>query len=259
METIDSNSKGKSRSLSLVSLAGIIGVIAPGAYLLGFRFYQGFVESYGIDVNHFPLRTPDVYIGAYTAVARMLIDTAGWILSAYVRLSNPWSLFFVFLSIVGAVGAVYLSIKMKKAGKFSNLKVFLDKMRPLLERLHFKNNDLTKSVTYVVFPAYIAGILGYFVMAVAVLWWVLPLFGYFAGQEFAEEQIADYRKNGCHLKKKMTWSTCVSIIDERGNEIQTGIVVAANTENIALFNKNGTYILQRKPEYWVYSKFNAGR
>jgi hypothetical protein len=112
--------------------------------------------------------------------------------------------------------------------------------------LHWKNNDFTKSVGIVGVASYSIILIATSAMAIALFWWLLPLGAYSKGHDVAHERIKLYLEKGCYTDAKTKWDTCFLVLDEKGNVLHEGLLIAVNDKEIAIFKKNGSYVFARK-------------
>lgn len=237
--------EGKKSRGALGAIATLLALATPGAYLIGLSYYQGYMNAFGIDTDGFPLAAPDIYVFSYQTVGYLLLalgNAAGEFLNS---LFSPPKLYWVLGSLGMSVGTVYWVIKMVRRGPRPRLSLAFNSAKRLISWLHWKNNDFTKSIGIVGLISYSALAAISSIAVVAVSWWLLPLGAYYKGQSIAEERIHAYREKGCQPDAKTKWDSCFLVLDNKGEVIHEGLLIAMNDKELAIFKQNGGYVFKR--------------
>lgn len=234
----------KALQLLLVTL----GLITPYAYLIGTCYYQAYMNSYGVSVDNFPLSVADTYVYAYMAVGGVIFDAYKWLI---VIIKNKW----LYLGLLILVFIVYVVIKLIR-NKETN---FLQKIKSIIcaaiDRYHYKNNDFSKSLFIVGLPTYYLGVVIYFFCVLFLLWWGILIVAIDQGKAISKSRITEFKKQGCIFDKTTHWNNCISVIDESGEVIYQGLLVAQNNDQIAIFKKEGSYLIKLKDDQIVRKEF----
>ncbi len=166
----EGNSEKKNFRIRLIGPA-IIALIPVVAYLMGTSLYQGYLSTFGVDSDIFPISTQYVYINAYYAVTYILLYLLSIIIDLIEQM-NWCSLFIIlFTTCIIAVSSWYLKridIPSKKRLIEKNTTFLLD-------------NELTESIgiTWTVFSIF--SLLFYCLLFMCIFWRVSLSRGLFFG------------------------------------------------------------------------------
>jgi len=241
-------SKKNLAPLTIGTIGAIVAIITPAAYLLGLRYYQGYMSAFGVESNGFPISAPDIYVFSYQAIGHLLL-TIGELASNFLTtLFNPPVIYLAIGAAVVLISFIYWLLKSTRHGFHPRIQWILCKVKVVVSWLHWKNNDFTKSIGIVGLASY--GVIAFATaaMAIAILWWLLPMSAYSKGHDTAQERIKLYLENGCHADKNSKWNNCFSVVDDKGNVIHEGLLIAVNDKEIAIFKKDGSYVFTRKDD-----------
>lgn len=256
MNSVPDDQPTKSTKATPFFLGTIAIILPPGAYLLGLSFYQGYMNAFGVDADGFPIPAPDVYVFSYHTVGYFLLsigkaaaDGLGWIFSPPILY---WTLAFFVL----AVGGIYWLLKATKRADRTRETVLLNRIKGLISRLHWKNNNFTKSVGIAGVASYVVVLLAYGAMAVALFWWLFPLSAQSKGHEIASTRIKAFLEKGCYADDKTKWDNCFFVIDGKGSVVHEGLLIAMSDKEIAVFKKDGSYVFSRQEDYVLRRKLH---
>ena len=90
---------------------------------------------------------------------------------------------------------------------------------------------------------------------VSTLWLSVFWLGRSRGKEYGEFTINQFKTRGC-FKGDYNINTCFKIIDENGNTLHEGLLLSIDEENIAIFTKEGLFLLPRKENFMLQRKIN---
>jgi hypothetical protein len=230
--------------------AVFIGFLTPYAYLIGLCYYQGNLRAFGVSADNFPLSTADVYVNAYIAMGLILLDIFKYLEQI---LKNPWTYALLF----GLVIFVFLLIKFSKRSRESNRDSKLSVLcRKVWVFFHHKNNDLAKSFSFVMIPAYLLSLAIYIFSIIVIFWWGLPLWADNQGKNVGKQEIQRYLQNGCTVDKKTNWNKCVVVEDESGNLLYEGLWIAKKDNELAIFRNDGSYLIKLHDKWVIRKAFN---
>jgi|GEM_PF-5874332 len=82
------------------------GIIPPSAYLLGYAYYEGYINAFGVAADGFPVTTPNVYVFSYQAVGYFLLGLSDVVAKALIKLLSPPSVIWVISSLCLVVGGI---------------------------------------------------------------------------------------------------------------------------------------------------------
>ncbi|HUW51773.1 MAG TPA: hypothetical protein VMV75_12235 [Sulfuricella sp.] len=254
--TITDQSKRKKRVTAPFVVAAIAAILTPGAYLLGLSYYQGYMSAFGVETDGFPISAPDVYVFSYQTVGYFLLSIGGAAANLLGEIFRPPMVYWLIFTLCLCIGGVYWFLKARKMAPHPLLCKLFEKVKWIVSKLHWKNNDLTRSVGFVVIPSY--GLLSILSVSitVALFWWLLPLSAYSKGKAVATERIKLFHDKGCYADEKSKWNNCFLVLDEKGNELHEGLLIAMNDKVIAIFKKDGSYIFTRKDDFMLRRKLH---
>ncbi len=234
---------------------GIILALFPAiAYLIGISFYQGFQAAFGVSNAELPASTQYIYLCAYHAIGDILLEIPIYFKELIINLS-PCYLSAVFITIIGVIYAL-LWLKNKKKFPFCIKSKHFSKIEIIFSRLHWKNNNLTKSIGIVAIAIYFIITLFYIFIILLIFWFIFSLPSYSAGQERAEKLIKAFTEEGCHANSKTKWNTCHVVADSKGKTIHEGLILQMNDKEITMFKADGTYTFTRQKDWVIQRKLH---
>lgn len=231
-----------------IAIAAIVAILTPGAYLLGLSYYQGYLSAFGVESDGFPISAPDIYVFSYQTVGYFLLALGELSVKAINNIFTPPFFYWAIAILIILVGAIYLLFRLARNGPHPRIQRALSKVKAIVARFHWKNNDFTKSVGIVGVASYSLVLLVASVAAVALFWWLLPLSAYSKGHSVAQERIKLFMEQGCHEEAKTKWDTCFVMLDDKGAVVHEGLLIAINDKEMAFFKKDGSYVLPRKED-----------
>jgi hypothetical protein len=224
----------------LVRLIGGLAIIAPlisvVAYLLGISFYQGYLNTFGVDSDSFPISTQYVYLNSYHAVTYILFNLLSNTLSIFefLKQTNFSFIFIILLNVLGLIGGGWY--------------------------LRKKDTSWTEKIIAIVFIILLLyPFLLLLLLGTAVFWWSPSHISSLAGQKIAEEKIVKFTKNGCTFDQRtenIKINTCSIIQNKDGKILHEGLLIAINDKDIAMFKKDGSYIFTRQKDWLIRRKLH---
>lgn len=189
------NQERQNKGINIINfIVALLGILAPGAYLIGISFHQGTLSAYGIETSVFPIYGPDVYVTAYYAIGYYLL-AIGVLISDFLDLIfKPPVIYLVIIIVLAVILAVYLAIKHFKNVELLKKTKFWRLVGSIFSKLHWKNNDFTKAVGIVGVSSYGVIFLLSLIAMVGVFWWLLPYTAYVKAQKIEIKKIDDYQK-----------------------------------------------------------------
>ncbi|MDU9048622.1 MAG: hypothetical protein Q3M30_07205 [Candidatus Electrothrix sp. Rat3] len=231
----EGSSEKKSFSIRLIGPA-IIALIPVVAYLLGISFYQGYLSTFGVNSDIFPISTQYVYLNAYYAVTHILFKFLSNILSAFELLKQiDFPFVFIILLNILSLAAGFWWLKKKNTTR------------------------IEKSITIVCIVLLLYPFLLLLLLGTAIFWWSPSRIASLAGQKIAEEKIVKFTKNGCTPDQKtelVQIDNCSVIQDKDGNVLHEGLLIAINDKDIAMFKKDGIYTFPRQNDWLIRRKLH---
>lgn len=246
-ETMNSP-KGKNFTAILISLAAIL---SPAAYLLGHSYYSGYLETFGLSTEYFPLSVSDIYLQAYFGVGRILLNTAGSAVKWVDQLFSPPTIYWIGFGFTGTIYAIYLLLKMANQLPHPMVTRIRGWMNRKLETLR-NNKDIAKAIGIVGIPSYIVVLIPAILAILAILWWIFPLIAYTTGTSMATEQLNEFIEKDCQSNMKSKWSRCMTVSDEHGTVLHEGLLIAKNEKEIALLKKDGSHVIKIHDNYLLH-------
>lgn len=241
---IDQVEKKKTGVAAFV-IAAIAGIITPGAYLLGYAYYEGYMNAFGVEIDGFPVSAPNVYVFSYQTVGYFLLSLGVAVVKMLDRLLSPPVVYWASGILCLLIAGIYWLLKSVRKGPYSLLQKLLEKIKSIVSWLHWKNNDFTKSIGIVGVASYTFVLVLTASAAIALFWWLLPLGANAKGKEVASDRIKLFREKGCHANEKSKWDNCFLVFDEKGNQLHEGLLIAMNDNVVAIFKKDGSYVFKR--------------
>jgi hypothetical protein len=216
----------------LLAMIPLFGVIVP---TIGFFYYFGHLSAFGLDTNAFPASLWDLWIYSFYASYELVL----------------WSLKFMFLFGLVTVGLIVACIYFPILSRFVitlDKKGWIPKFLKTEIKFPAAENEFASCIS-----CWLYTILKYLIATLMVLllvfgvFYVLVKFGVL-GEAKGKESIAKYQTSGCAGK---TWSGCVSYTnpDNANDKSYSGLLVAASSSHIAIFDGGSVSVITRKPEY----------
>lgn len=241
-------------SISLINTGVFLAIITPIAYLLGSSFHQGYSRAFGLEPNSFPVSIQDTYINSYLVLGKIFLDAGNYV-AELVNLTNILRLFLIIFLLSLFFYLLFLA-KRKSSDRNIGPCPCLNKIQNLLIYFNYKNNDFTKSIliTLISFEIILSVII--IILIVPLSWLAVPIVGDSTGRKLAVSRLNEFKINGCHKDKKDNINTCFIIQDENGTPLHEGLLLAIDEKNIAIFKKEGLFLLPRKENYILKRKVN---
>ena len=233
----EGNSEKKSLPILLVAPA-IIALIPVVAYLLGISFYRGYLSTFGVDSDIFPISTQHVYLKAYHAVTFILLNLVANLVSIVelIKQINCHVVIILMFPICIMTGSLWYLKRKDKNPEF-------------------------KSIALIFIVLFSYPFLLYGLLFISISWWSPSFAAYSAGQQIAEEQIDNFTKNDCSPDQRLGTDsvkidTCSIIQDKNGKILHEGLLIAINDKDIAMFKKDGSYIFTRQKDWLIRRKLH---
>jgi hypothetical protein len=255
MPTTDPTEKKKT-GVAAIIVAATAAILTPGAYLLGYEFYEGYMNAFGVETDGFPVSAPNVYVFSYQTVGYFLLSIGDVAIKTLNMLLSPPTVYWVSGVLCLCIGGIYWLLKTARKDPHPQLRTLFEKIKGVVSWLHWKNNDFTKSIGIVGVASYTLLILATASMSVALFWWLLPLSAYAKGKEVATERIKLFHDKGCHADEKSKWDNCFSVVDAKGNQLHEGLLIAMNDNVVAIFKKDGSYVFKRQDGFVLRRKLH---
>lgn len=233
--------------------AVLTAIIAPGAFLIGTYYYEGYVEAFGVRVEDLPVSTSVLYVHAYKLVGLFLLKVAEALVS-FVDWQRPLlMLAYVAVGWVGLYGLLRLIRWLANLPHHHLLNRFV-------RWLHPSNNDVTLVSIMTATISYVVLLLLTAVGAMALFWWQIPLSASKQGHEDAQEKISDFNALGCRRQTIDGWGNCVKITDAKGKVLYEGVLVGSTDKSIVLYTAQGAKVMPRKSDwYLLHERINPNK
>lgn len=221
-------------------------IIAPGAFLVGNAYYDGYLSAFGVSGDDLPIDTVTTYVHAYDVIGVFLITLAEKMIGHMGE--YLWWVIFAVLGYGLMLGLVVIGSRRYSAMPSGR------GLKSILQKWHPKNNDVaavslvTGLLTYLVAAAFV------FVVMIAFFWVVIPESARQQGAGDADKRIALLKAKGCHYQEADGWSNCVVVAGDKGKVLYKGLLVGANEKNIILYTSDGARILPRKENMHLLHK-----
>jgi len=240
--------KDNNKTNILNFIIALLGVLAPGAYLIGLSFYQGGLSAYGVDPANFPSSAPDVYVSAYYAIGYFLLAIGEIVNNLFNNIFKAPVIYYILIIIIFLTMILYCFLKHHENVKNSRYWFFLSSV---ISYFHWKNNNFTKSLGIIGVASY--GFLAFLAIIgmIAVFWWFAPYAAYHNAQRSEQKNIDMFLENGCYENNISNWNNCVSILDNNNVEVAKGILIALNANGVAIFKEDGSYFYNIQSEYKI--------
>lgn len=248
--------KKNNTGVAVYVVAAIAGIITPGAYLLGYAYYEGYMNAFGVETDGFPVSAPNVYVFSYQTVGYFLLSIGVAAAKLLDNLLKPPTVYWVLGVLCLFIGGIYWLLKAVRKEPHPQLRHILNKINLIVSWLHWKNNDFTKSIGIVGVASYTFSVVLTAAAAIALFWWLLPLSANAKGKEVANDRIGVFREKGCHADEKSKWDNCFLVFDEKGNQLHEGLLIAMNDNVVAIFKKDGSYVFKRQDGFVLRRKLH---
>lgn len=235
-------------------IIAFLGVLTPGAYLIGLSFYQGAISAYGVDPATFPSSAPDVYVTAYYAIGHFLLAISEIVAKLLNKIFISPVIYYMIAATFALILITYLALKHYEKVKSSKFWLLVSSV---VRYLHWKNNNFTRSIGIVGIASYGLMTSLFVLIMIAIFWWAAPYAAYNNAQKIEKEKIDLFLENGCHENEISNWNNCVTILNRDNIVMSSGIFIAANTEGIAIFKADGSYFYNLKDEYIIKHSYKG--
>ena len=225
--------KNIEKNLRFLSWIGaiLVTLILPYIYLLGLAYYQGYMNEFGISSDMFPLTAADTYVNAFVLISIIIFKCLNTI--SALLISN-WKFIIGFVLLLGCV-AIYFFRRKIKAG---NANVCDSKNMPVKP---VDSDSTTISINLIDRFFQTIWIVGAFVFILCLLWIGVNI-AQVVGKSVALDAVSKYKKDACESDPKAKWNACVKLVNGAGLTMQEGLFVAKNSDEIALFKKEGSFV-----------------
>lgn len=241
-QKIENKSETK-HSFPLIAGA-IFATIPPVAHLMGYSFYQGYLSSFGVDSDIFPISTQYIYINAYYAVTFILIMLLDFLINLLLHM--PWYSYAIIAATVLMIYFLSKHSNEENRKTIKNINIFSG----------FMQKELSVSIGIVWGVLSLFSFLLYCLLAITIIWWLPSYISYREGRKIAIERIELFKQYGCRLDNNINLNKCTVIYDGSYKELYEGFLIAINEKSIALFKKDGTHIFTRKDNFILQRKTN---
>ncbi len=224
-------------------------------YISGYYFNIGYLKGYGIDADLFKLSTYEVYLSTYNLLIHITVSLIEIFLKCIIFLQNPSNFKIIIMILMIVVLVIYIYIKILKIkNKFHN-PIKLVFLKKVLSYLDSKNNDFTKAVGITGIFSYIISSIFFFLMNVGFISVLLGVLSMKGGEYYSSKSVEKFIEDGCYVEKGKVWSNCKILKSKKGDKIYEGILVIYSNNNIAFFNKNGSFITKFSDGYSIENKY----
>jgi hypothetical protein len=238
-ETIKTASSSKLELLKIVIeiTIAIILFFSPLLYLIGIAFHEGYASAYGISTGFFPLSSLELkeyiyFLYIEKVIIKFLCDIFCYVVICVLVIP-------IFLSILSSLKKQFSSYNF-----FQEIDSFLDKrwFPPIKKwpKLAEFFQNIESNVKWLIGNKF-------FLFLISILL-VSIIFGYFVylagkeGKEYANTHRKDYLEKGCFFKEDGIWSNCDSLVNQKGEILHTGLLIATSNNYIAFFNCEGSIV-----------------
>lgn len=225
-------------------IAIIFGVLIPCILLAGYVYYLGYTSAFGIDSSLMNRGFGEVIAESWFMGARFL-----------VYLSTKWwfLLLIIAAAIIGGLGALVLVIVTRAKGiDILSKKINKENQgRTILGVTQSQWLCLWSEVGQVI--NWVGSILAVFLVAFALVFIPAQL-----GDREAKAQIEHYQEQGCEGVEELTSpARCINLVDISSPfvPIAQGFMITANTERVAIFNKNGLEVWPLLDSYVIRKSY----
>lgn len=218
-----------------------LGILPAAGYVIGISYYQGRLSAYGVSSDTFPLALQDIYVEAFWAVGRSLLQFAGGMAAIVNKALTLPGLFLTIGLLLSVTCIAYLPIKYKSSIRLF-LRVQLQPLKKVFNYLDSEKNAFTKALSITGGYSYVSLSVVLVILLLALCWVGIPILAYGKGQEDSTAMLNQYLEKGCFVKDGEKWSNCKKLISSDGKQIYEGILVAHTNGYVAFFNNSGSYV-----------------
>lgn len=240
------------RSFLLTYAAAFIALLAPAGYLIGVGYQAGYLSTFGITTDAFPLSVTDAYVYGYYTVSFYLID-----LIPFINNSAIWEYIGAALCILILFIYVMIKIIRKRHPKSEKYNPLAPSIQALLEFFSPDKNDFSLAVKFVAELSTKIGKVAYSIICLLLFWISITVFSTHKGQMHAEKSRSSFLSKSCFFQEHNQISNCVKIYDSRNNLIAEGILVAINKQRYGIFNEQGSLISELPKDARIIRGFRA--
>lgn len=225
----------------LLALVSIFGIFVP---IVGFSFDYGYMVVFGIDSNLFPRSLWDLWKHSFTifeafsfASFKYVGDTL--ILIVVILVWAAWLLLFLLLA------AYFLrKTRLRRLIKKPDMKFLSGRLEVFKPALNFFR-ILLRTVIVVV------GI---------VILFLIVYIPFMYGSNQAMSHGFEYKQLGCIADERTRWMNCVDYSNLNNPQAKSwrGLLVAASSTHIAIFDGNSVSVIPRTPEYVLTKEYKIG-
>lgn len=233
----------------LFILANMIALLTPAAYIIGVFFNAGGLVAYGLRQTEFPLDTDGVLESAFIYV--------------WLTVGAPLLHFFAYIIkhpsyLIAAVAIIFLLffLMIKYVNNEDDLKVKARRIvDAILTLLHVKDTDIPRTTKGTWLLSAYLGRWTYIAMVVTFLWVGIPAHAYNKGKELNTTALSEYQSQGC-TRRSLGWSVCSTVRQHEDNEIiASGLLLAVNTERVALLSEGVLKIIELTSERYMEREY----
>lgn len=231
----------KSLTSKLHFFLTVVAVLAPLFYLTGLSFHQGYLTTYGISSDAFPINVQDTYVDAHIAISLLWLPLFNSIKNILIWLVTGEGITSILLFLLSIAILLFLLKKLLSSKNYLELS---SSLRSKAKDYHWDTNDFSLAFS-------LAGIVSYLIFAFIYIpfglfcLWILPsVLGHIPAKELANKNIDNYLQNGCYYETDKRWSNCKTLQSKDGKILYQGIVIATSETRIAFFTKSGAIVTQ---------------
>jgi len=214
-------------------ILALIGLLVPAIYYLGVMFYEGRLSAYGLDAKFFPLDTVDVYISSYNAVSYYIFDYLNNIKKITYAIFIPMAVMIVFIGII----------------QYMSTKDFFAKFNIFKVKNNIQSGFVDKLFLFMIGVATLLAL----TMIIGIAWIMLPQNFYTKGELSESPKIRAYHVFGCNYTED-DFSICTQVLDENKMKTYEGMLITKHNNNVAFYDKSGSYIFTLKSSQSLYRK-----
>lgn len=237
----------------------ILALIPFVCYLGGLYFYKGTLSYYQLEIglaqDAFPIGLLDGYQNFFLALVK-LIEVLLKLYNPLLQWGEEQTTGWFVLYLLFAMAIAYISVVATRMTwcliyrRFENRSAFRINKKFLAFRYfntdHEFFDELRKSSKSGLFAAtlvYALSALPVFIAFVGFVLLAIPLGCYELGSNSSKIEYDEFIKNGCTFVDKpnkasgLRYNRCVTVVSKEGKNIDTGLLVIANDNKVAIFNK----------------------
>ncbi|WP_062260824.1 hypothetical protein [Endozoicomonas arenosclerae] len=221
---------GKSKESNFLKYLPLLPLIIAYLYLIGYYYQLGYLSEYGLSNSFFPQTVQDYLLGSFVAITAFIMHVFETVNEKKYLMAIPAAI--VFVVTLGLVAFV----KFEKEVKNTVSKV---KEKKTIQYL-------ISVFQWVAFPSIAAALTAsiYYIGLVVLLFIVfIPYSAMLYGNKVATDEKSGFLH--CKLKELPEDKGCTFLIDEKGNTLFGGLVVAQSTTHIAMWNKEGSEVFPK--------------